>query len=241
MTGRHVTVVGFVLAAAVLAFGAGAGDRKGPPPSATTQPKAAAEAPASSLDYWLSGEAAPTSRQAIDPKGVNPFAASRSLARDYALPGAVELSDGKVLTGQLYTTGGRAWQVYVDQQKRWRQIPFAAVLSITAIVVSEKLEPQWRWKAMGTPERVYTGRQYPTRRLLWRFLLADGSQITGTVKGQPISVVAGGIKKGPFALHERQRGNPGQGLFELIYVRQVVISRQMLERPPEGTNRPRPS
>ena len=189
--------------------------------------KQAESRPGGNLDYWLSR---------AKPLDTQPSAATRpdrptikSPRREDALPGVIQLSDGTLLAGALYTTRGHNWQLYVESQKRWRRIPLITVLSITAIVQEEKMVQQWRWKAMGTPERVYTGREYPTRRLKWSFCLIDGSRLTGTIKGQPLWLEQDGKTFGPFVLHERSKGQLGQKLSELIYVKKLYVSRRLAE------------
>ena len=200
--------------------------------SPTTQPAASQPAqPQSNLEYWLS-QAVPATTQPdtqtrADDQGTNPLARrDRSFRRD-ALPGVVELSDGRQLAGALYTTREKPWLVFVEKEKRWRRIPFVTALSITAVVVSQEMALQWRWKAMGEPERVYTGKKFPTRRFLWTFRLIDGSTITGGVKGQPIWVRRGQQTTGPMVLHERSKGKVGQALADLVYVRRVIVSADM--------------
>jgi hypothetical protein len=194
----------------------------------------------SNLDYWLDrATTAPAETQpaeaASDDAQSRPSEPTSQpaspLRRADALPGAIQLSDGRVLTGYLSTTQQAMWLVFETESERWRMIPPAAVLSITAEVVEEKQELKWRWKAMGEPERVYTGERYPSRRLTWRFLLADGTEIVGAVKGQPISVTGpDAAVSGPFVFHERQKGQVGQSLDELVYIRRVVISRKVMEK-----------
>jgi len=190
-------------AAAAAAVGAGAGD---PPASAPAD-----EAP---------GIVAP----AANPFGRGP---ARTGRRD-ALPGVVCLSDGTVIPGQVYTTRDKDWQVWVDAEKRWRHVPPILVLSIRAVVVEERMDKEWRWKEMGSDEKVYTGRTRPVRRHRWRFHLIDDSWITGTVKGQPLWIRHAGRTRGPFVLHERSAGKYGQDLDDLVYVRKVVISRRAM-------------
>jgi len=188
-------------------------------------------APADSLEYWLRQAGPAASQPASAPAQAGPGRAVSPAEpiEQYALPGVIELSDGRVLGGWLYTVDRDPVKVFVEAEKRWRLVPLAAVLSITAVIVEEKVEPQWRWKAMGTPQRVYTGRRYPTRRFLWRFRLADGGEMTGAVKGQPIRLANGAERSGPFVLHERQRGKIGQSPADLIYVRRIIISRRLME------------
>lgn len=210
-----------MLAAAMLL--AGPGDR--PKAEPTTKP-------ASNLDYWLS-QAKPTTKPATTkPAGsaaVNPFAKKSGFRREDALPGVLELSDGTQIAGAIYGTREKPYSVWVEKEKRWRRIPLISVLSITAVIVGERMELEWRWKEMGAPEKVYTGRKYPWRRFLWKFHLIDGSYITGAVKGQPIWAETQEESSGPWLLMERSKGQIGQTLKDLLYVKQVVISRKMME------------
>ena len=174
---------------------------------------------------------APTSAAAgIEPPAVNPLGRGDRFGRRDALPGIVILSDGKMLPGGLYTTRDKNWEVWVQSQQRWRHIPPIAVLSIRAVVVEEKADREWRWKEMGSDEKVFTGRTRPTRRLEWTFHLIDGSYLTGSVKGQPLWVESAQKRHGPFVLHERSAGNYGQSLKDLVYVKQVVISRRAMQQ-----------
>ena len=92
------------------------------------------------------------------------------------------------------------------------------------------MDLRWRWKAMGEPERVYTGKRYPTRRLKWRMRLIDGSEIVGEIKGQPVSVRRLGRRFGPFVLNERSKGADGQSLDDLLYVKKIIVSRKLMDR-----------
>jgi len=183
------------------------------------------------LEEWLGGgEKVPVDPDEAVEGGTNPFGPSPpKSSRPDALPGVVQLSNGKVLPGWLYTTREKPWLVYVEAEKRWRQIPFLTVLSIEAVVVEEKMELYWRWKATGEPERVYTGQRYPTRRLRWRFHLIDDSTVVGDVKGQPLWIETGGVKSPPMILAERSKGAPGQTLKDLLYLKKIFVSRRLME------------
>jgi len=117
-------------------------------------------------------------------------------------------------------------------------VDFLTLLSIEAVVEQERMELTWRWKGMGEPEKVYTGKKYPMRRVHWRFKLIDGSVIEGSTKGQPIFVELAGKVSGPFILGERMKGKDGQTLDELIYVRKVVVSRKMMDLVIADLNQP---
>ena len=219
MINNHPTRLAFVFAAIVAL-------------TSFSQGQSAPAAGQDNLGYWLNRAAPATGSTggANQPSQPATLAGTQdSLRRDDALPGAVELSDGKILGGYIFTTRDSPWAVYLEDEKIYRRIPPIAVLSITAVVVEETTERQWRWKEMGSPEKVYTGASYPTRRLKWKFNLIDGTAVTGDVKGQPLWIDRSGKRLGPFILSERTKGPEGSDLKDLVYVKRVVISRRAME------------
>ena len=154
----------------------------------------------------------------------------------------IRFSDGRVLAGRIWTTAGRTLDLYVDPPGRWRRVPLAAALSLTAEVIAEELSAETRPAEIGSPDRVYTGRQIPSRSLRWRVQLADGTELVGTIRGQPLWVFAAPpapddgrttppvpARHGPFILAETVKGPPGTSPSELVYVRRVVISARAAE------------
>ena len=220
-------LAGAVLTGAVVYCATAAESAGGAKPPATKPAKPAK--PKDNLDLWLTEDPDKGAGKGTNPDGGrNPFGQVLAVGRPDALPGVVELSDGRILAGGLYTTVEKPWVVFVQKESRWRRVPFINALSITAVVVSEKIELRWRWKAMGEPEKVYTGKKYPTRRFMWKFRMLDGSYLTGAIKGQPLWVQYGRKRHGPFVLHERSRGQDGQSLKDLLYVKRVIVSRRMM-------------
>ena len=188
------------------------------------------------VDYWLNkAKASPSSSKTkIKRDSASPFDTPDGFSRDDAIPGVVELSDDTQLPGGVFTTRGKPWIVWVAAEKRWRLIPPGAALSIQAVVVEEKMQLKWRWKATGEPEKVYTGEKYPFRRFEWKFHLADDSEIQGVIKGQPLWVQSSDKTHGPLVLGERTKGKEGQPLEDLVYVRKIVLSRKMMEKVKEA-------
>ncbi len=188
--------------------------------------------PEDNLQYWL-GRAKPAGQcadsQPAEPQGTNPFKSAQAGNPD-AAPGVVELSDGTIIAGYVYTTHETPLKVYVADERRWRRVPLLAALSVNAVVVAEEMRPHWRFGETGQPEKFYTGKEYPYRRFLWKIHLADGTHITGVIKGQPIWVAREGQRRGPFVLHERLRGPLGGELEDLIYIERIIISRRCMEQ-----------
>jgi len=207
---------------------------------AQTAAKPPASASQSNLDFWLTQAATgPASRPSpaataagpLAGEGANPFAPAGigRFSREDALPGAVELSDGRLLAGGLYTTRDKPLVVYIDAEKRWRHVPLICVLGIRAVPVGEEMDREWRWKEMGSDEKVYTGRQRPVRRYLWRLSLIDGTQLEGEIDGQPLWIERDG-ERSLWVLHDRHKGEWGQTQADLVYARHIVISRREMQR-----------
>ncbi|HPS52682.1 MAG TPA: hypothetical protein PLK08_03930, partial [Phycisphaerae bacterium] len=70
---------------------------------------------------------------------------------------------------------------------------------------------------------------YPLRQLQWTLVLADGRTMCGVIKGQPLYVYP--VNGGDFQtviLADRQKGNIGQKLKELIYPKTIIFSRSAI-------------
>lgn len=244
-----------IAAAALAAISLAAGEDASPAPRALTQPTKYKKP--DSLDYWMKqATSAPDALPNTPPAGgdgnTHPFGHGDDFSREDALPGVVQLTDNRLLPGWIFTTRDKDFILYVvgdgaggkDTVGKpggfWRRIPFAAVLSIAPSITEEGMEQVWRWQGMGTPEKVFTGEQFPTRRMQWKFHLADDTYLTGDIKGQPIWVQYKDVKVGPMVLNETVKGEIGQTLDQLVYVKQIIISRRMMDQVLASGVTPRP-
>ncbi|MDD4892350.1 MAG: hypothetical protein PHU85_20700 [Phycisphaerae bacterium] len=158
----------------------------------------------------------------------SPFA-GRPGDRDDVLPGYIELNDGSILPGWIYPTREKPWSVFEAESKSFRRIPPIVVRRIEAEVVWERDEPDWRWKENGSDEKIFTGRTYPARMVHYRFTLANGEKVNGTVQ-QPIHVRGETGDPVQFILHERDKGPLDSKLSSLIYVKHVELGKDALAR-----------
>jgi len=164
---------------------------------------------------------APASRPAAT-MPASPLAAD-PIARRQARRGTIILSDGTRYSGVIWTTLDKPLRIYVQAQRRYRDVPIAAVKRIAAEVLWERMVDDWRWKHAGSDVKVLTGRLYPARQTIYRFELAGGTSITGDVAAPLwIRCDAGGKVK-RFILHKRQKGPLGKTLKQLVYVQEVVF------------------
>lgn len=153
---------------------------------------------------------------------VNPFG-PRAAAREDAREGLLELSDGQELRGGLYLTRGARLQLLDPKTKQLRQIPWARIRSIEAVVEREWLEREWRFRENANDEKVYTGRTYPARECSYVVTLDDGRELSGRVTALVFLVPQGTDEADAqkFILHERDKGEVGQDLDALVYVRRI--------------------
>jgi hypothetical protein len=170
---------------------------------------------------------------AEEPPSIQPFGEPETV-RDDARPGVVVLSDGTMHRGLIYLTREKPLQIYDAAMQRQREVPLEAVQKIECAVQQEWLEKQWRFKEGANDEKVYAGRAYPVREYVHTITLSDGRTIRG-----PLSVIVyvepkaskGGdrpMTSEPerFMLKKRDKGEPGQTLKSLVYVKRIELERK---------------
>jgi len=191
---------------------------------------------------WLLAGAGRLASQAAEeePPVVNPFG-PRPIDREDAVPGYVETSDGKVYPGLIYMTRDKRLKLYDDQLQRQREIPLRVVKQIDCQVKKEWMEKEWRFKELALDEKMYTGREYPAREYLHTITLQDGRQITGPlaeiiyVKPYMPKPEPGSKTYQPeaepmrFILYKRHKGEIGQSLKSLVYVKSIKLGEEALE------------
>jgi hypothetical protein len=160
---------------------------------------------------------------AIPQKGAaNPFATGGAAERRDAVPGYVELSSGLKLPGKIYTTRGKRLKVYNLKRGLYEYVAVPALKRIDVTVEWERVDPEWRFKESGNPEKVFTGRSYPVRSMAWTLVLRNDHEIYGHILGQPLYIDHNG-KVDRFLLHQRDKGEMGQTLQDIPYIRAVVF------------------
>lgn len=162
-----------------------------------------------------------------DPPALNPFG-NRPTQRDDAVPGCVELSDGKILVGQIYLTRDARLKIYDETVKRQREIPLRVVQRIDGSVKKEWMEKEWRFKENANNVKVYTGRTYPARECVYTITLKDGRKINGPLSAL-FYVQGEQDRQGKkYILHKRQKGPIDSELKSLVYVSSVQLGEEAL-------------
>lgn len=141
--------------------------------------------------------------------------------REDAVAGTVTLSDGVKLSGDVYLTRDKKLSIYEPKEKKLYQATLAELERIESRVVAERMEPEWRWKENANDEKVFTGKSYPVREYATVIGFKDGRTLTGECTALLYVGTNNGETK--VMLQQRQKGEPGQKLEDLVYVKRVVL------------------
>ena len=135
--------------------------------------------------------------------------------------GSVELSDGRILRGTIWTTPERPFRIWLAGLKRYRDIDVELVKSIQAQVLGAHRIRQWRWQQEGSDIKLYSGKTKPRLSFAYRFTLIRGKPVTGTLDA-PLFVRANG-RKYNLILYKRLEGTWGEKLSAVVYVKKVEL------------------
>ncbi len=188
---------------------------------------------------------------AQEPPALNPFAPVRT-ERDDAVPGYLELSDGKVLVGNIYMTRDKRLKLYDEATKRQREIPLRVVKQIECKVLKEWMEKEWKFKELALDEKYYTGKEYPSRECEYTVTLHDGRTITGPLaelfyvkpflyEAQDNRSYQPKAEPQKFLLHKRQKGEVNTTLKTLTYVKLIKLGEEAVEEGKKKARSYRPS
>ncbi len=177
---------------------------------------------------------------ADEPPAINPFG-PRPTAQANAYPGYVETSTGKIYPGLVYMTLDKRLKMFDDKLQRQREIPLRVVKQIECKVQKEWMEKEWRFKELALDEKVYTGRTYPSREYLHTITLKDDRTISGPLaeiiyvkpylekSADPKAYRPEAAKPQRFLLHKRDKGEIGEDLKSLEYVKVVKLGEEALK------------
>ncbi len=174
---------------------------------------------------------------AADPPTIQPFGrpaadkmpTDNAAPRDDAVQGAIELSNGVIRPGWLYLTRDKRLKIYDEAVRRQREIPWTAVERIECDVKTEWMEKEWTFKETTNDEKIYTGRKYPVREYVHTITLRGGRTIAGPLAAVVYLQSSPEQEAEPFLLNKRNKGEPGQTMKSLLYVKQIKLGKEAFE------------
>jgi hypothetical protein len=171
------------------------------------------------LDWLLTKSTTSPATQTTDPasRPASPFA---DKADDRGARRAVMLlSNGERIGGKIATTRDKPIRVWIEADKEYRDIPYNLIKSVEAQVLWERDEAEWAFKESGSDIKIYSGKTYPCRELIYKVTLVNDQSITGGVVAPLYVLTSDGDRV--FILHKRQKGEVDQKLNQLVYVKSV--------------------
>lgn len=171
------------------------------------------------LDWLLNTKATtPSTRPATSQPASQPF-----IQKDNpeARRGRIVLSNNQTLRGKIATTPEKPIRIYDEKAKEYRDVPLALIKSMEASILWERNQEEWHFKDSGSDIKEFTGKTYPARELLYKVTLVNDQAMTGSIVS-PLYLIASD-KQQLFVLNKRQKGEVGQTLKDLVYVKRVEL------------------
>ncbi|MBM4089151.1 MAG: hypothetical protein FJ276_06950 [Planctomycetes bacterium] len=171
-------------------------------------------------------------RAADEPPAINPFG-RKPAVRDDAVPGYIELSDDTILTGHIHATRDTRLKIYDEELQRQREVPWDKIRQIESEVEKEWMEKEWRFRENANDQKVFTGNSYPARLHIHSITLTDGRAVRGSLSSV-VYLQRTGEETRKFELHKRAKGQVGEELDALLFVRLIRLGPEALK---EGEER----
>ncbi len=173
---------------------------------------------------WLMQQATPAASGVIDKpisKPAPPFEKESEKEVFGIRHGIIVTSDGEKMTGQLSTTLDKPLRIWDEKEAQYHDVAFSRVQSIESKVLWERDEKEWHFRASGSDIKEYSGKTYPARELEYTVALSNGRQYVGGISSPIYLDTPSGVKT--FILHKRDKGEVGQALKDLVYVKRVEL------------------
>ncbi len=151
------------------------------------------------------------------------FAPMAALGAGAGAAGSVKLSNGDVYEGVVRFTKKDTLKVFDLDRKKFTTLAFSEIKSITVKVTKKEMRKSWVFKEEGSPEKIYTGGEYPRMDFEYAVTLTSGSShrchVVTTV------YVDGGERTFKFVLKKKERGADGTKFTEIVYVSSITFDR----------------
>ena len=137
------------------------------------------------------------------------------------VPGAVELSTGERITGEICLAADSLY-IYNEAQKKQYMISSSEMKTLETVIEKQSMEEKWFFREDGRDVKVYTGEMYPVRYYRTRITFHDGKALEGHIITKTLYVkTEGGTHR--FLLRRKDEGQVGETLEDLPYVRAVLF------------------
>jgi hypothetical protein len=177
-----------------------------------------------SLDNLLQNAApatAPSSEFSPD-QNVHPFTTPDDPDALEVRAGSVELSNGQVVSGKIWTTVRTPFRVWIADLKEYRDLDIRLIKQIAVEPPSAQEIDQWRWQQEGSDIQLHSGKTEPFMQFTYTFTMLDGEKVTGTVEA-PL-FVQDAKQTYNMLLYKQIQGKLGEAINQVVYVKEVTLT-----------------
>jgi hypothetical protein len=135
----------------------------------------------------------------------------------------VTFSDGKTLTGQVFFKGVNKVRVFNEEQNNYIDLAVSDIAIIDVTVEKATMEKVWRFKEEGSPEKIFTGEEYPLHYYVTTFTLTNGTMFDTHFASVLYLRSKEGGKEHDIQLFclLKQAGTTTQQLTDLVYLKRI--------------------
>lgn len=133
----------------------------------------------------------------------------------------VTFSNGETATGDFSLTAGRKLEIFDLERKKRISIAAEDIARISVTVEEEKMEQGWMFREEGLKDKIKLPFKYPLRQLITAVTITSGAVVKGHCNGTFYLEKDGDSKR--YVLYANQKGEKGQMLDDVVYVREVAF------------------
>lgn len=134
----------------------------------------------------------------------------------------IEMSDGKMLSGELAILGSRPLTMIPAGSSYERKILLDDIISISQIIEKQEMNKPWKYKEDGKVDKIYFEGTYPFMNFGTEVLLTSGQIARGHIISLPFRFKGEGPKK--IFLNKQEKGEVGQTMSDLIYPVKITFT-----------------
>jgi hypothetical protein len=150
----------------------------------------------------------------------------------YARTGTITLNDNTKIQAHIFTPLNTPLRVWIDETKSYTDLDLALLDRIDVLVLSEKMEDDWRWLKEGSDQKIYSGKKYPNLELAYKFTLLNHQTLEGPIVAEIDALTS--KNKNNLALYKKYKGKLDETLKDLTYIKSIQLN-------PPNPNTPTPT
>lgn len=145
---------------------------------------------------------------------------------------SISLSSGTLLHGTLRLPRGRSLEIFDTERGKRYRLSLKEIRRVDVTVEKEWMQNAWRFKEEGDPEKIILPETYPIRKYLTRITLCTGEVLTG--HSTAVLYLKEEEEETRIFLLSHQKGEKGETLSDLVYVRSVALGEGLREEEKAG-------